>query len=50
MTANIILILILAAIVGSAVWYLVRAHRRGQKCVGCPYCKECGDHKKGGCS
>ncbi len=27
---------ILAAIVGAAVWYVVRAGKRGAKCIGCP--------------
>lgn len=30
-------ILILAAI----VFYIYRAKKRGQKCIGCPYSKEC---------
>lgn len=29
-------------VVGAAVFYIVRAKRKGQKCVGCPYAKECG--------
>ena len=29
-------------IVGAAVFYIVRAKRRGEKCVGCPYAKQCG--------
>lgn len=45
---NIIIALILAAIVGGAVWYLVRAKRRGEKCVGCPHAKVCG--KNCGCA
>ena len=35
-------------IVGAAVFYIVRAKKRGEKCVGCPYAKECGG-KCGGC-
>lgn len=38
---NIIVILILLIIAGSILWYLIRAKKRGQKCVGCPYAKEC---------
>ena len=37
-------------IVGSAVFYIIRAKRRGEKCVGCPYSKQCsgncGAHQK----
>ena len=32
----------IALIVGAAVFYLIRAKKRGQKCVGCPYSKQCG--------
>ena len=30
-----------ALIVGAAIFYIVRAKKRGQKCVGCPYAKQC---------
>ena len=39
---NVIIAVILAAIVVGIVWYLRRAKKRGEKCVGCPYAKECG--------
>lgn len=42
-TPEIIALVAIILIVGGAVFYLVRAKRRGQKCVGCPYAKECGD-------
>ncbi|MBE6568506.1 MAG: FeoB-associated Cys-rich membrane protein [Ruminococcaceae bacterium] len=42
MIENIIVIAILAAIVGGTVFYLIRAKKRGQKCIGCPYAKQCG--------
>ena len=38
---NIIIVLILLIIVGSILWYLIRAKKRGEKCIGCPYAKEC---------
>ena len=37
-------------IVGTAVCYIVRAKMRGEKCVGCPYAKQCGGNCNGGCS
>jgi hypothetical protein len=37
-------------IVGAAVFYIVRAKRRGEKCVGCPYAKQCGGTCSGGCA
>jgi hypothetical protein len=42
---NIILIAILIFIVGSILFYLFKAKKQGQTCIGCPYAKECG--KKG---
>lgn len=38
---NIIIVLILLIIAGSILWYLIRAKKRGEKCIGCPYAKEC---------
>lgn len=37
-----IVIAAIALIIGAAVFYIVRAKRRGEKCVGCPYSKQCG--------
>ncbi len=39
---NVIVILILAAIAGAAVLYIVRAKRRGEKCIGCSCSRQCG--------
>ena len=48
---NIIVIVILIAIVGGIIFYLYRAKKSGQKCIGCPYAKECAKKKAGkGCS
>lgn len=33
---------IVASIIGAIIYYLVRAKRRGEKCIGCPYAKMCG--------
>ena len=38
---EIIAIVISALTVGAAVIYILKAKRRGDKCVGCPYAKEC---------
>ena len=38
---EIIAIVISALIVGAAVIYIFRAKKRGDKCIGCPYAKEC---------
>ena len=39
---NVIIILIVAIIVGAILVYLRKAKKRGEKCIGCPYAKECG--------
>ncbi len=39
---NVIIIAVLAAIIGGVIWYLCRAKKRGEHCVGCPYAKQCG--------
>ena len=33
---NYIIIAILVLIVGGAAWYVVRAKKKGKKCIGCP--------------
>ena len=35
-------------VVGAALFYILRAKRRGEKCIGCPYAKGCGGNC-GGC-
>lgn len=45
--ANVIIIAVLAAIVGGIVFYLYRAKKRGDKCIGCPYSKQCTDKNCG---
>lgn len=47
---NIIVILILVAIAAGIICYLVRAKKRGEKCIGCPYAKQCGNKCGCGCS
>ncbi|MBO5930845.1 MAG: FeoB-associated Cys-rich membrane protein [Clostridia bacterium] len=44
-TDMVVLLVILLA-VGGAILYIIRAKKNGQKCVGCPYSKEC----SGNCS
>jgi radical SAM protein with 4Fe4S-binding SPASM domain len=39
---NVIVVLILIAIVAAIIWYLYRAKKRGETCIGCPYAKNCG--------
>ena len=47
---NVIAILVLALILGAAAGYVYKAKKRGQKCVGCPYAKQCAARANGcGC-
>lgn len=46
MTADVIVVIILVLIIGSAVAYLVRAKRNGVKCVGCPAGGSCPGSQK----
>ena len=43
MTTNIIASLILIAILGGAIYYIIKSKKNGQKCIGCPHAKQCGD-------
>lgn len=38
---DIIVIAVIVLIVGAAVAYIVKAKRKGQKCIGCPYSSSC---------
>lgn len=38
---NGIIIAVAASIVGLAVFYVYKAKKKGQKCIGCPYGKQC---------
>ncbi len=44
MLENIILIAVLAIIVALAAWYVIRAKKQGQKCIGCPAGGKCSSH------
>ncbi|MBE7038998.1 MAG: FeoB-associated Cys-rich membrane protein [Ruminococcaceae bacterium] len=39
--ANIILIIILIVIAGGAMFYIYKAKKSGQHCIGCPHGKKC---------
>ncbi len=45
---NVIIIVVLVAILGGAIAYIVKAKRSGVKCIGCPSGGSCGQ-KKGSC-
>lgn len=41
MLPEIIVIGIIALIVFAAIFYIIKAKKSGQKCIGCPYSKTC---------
>lgn len=48
---NIIVAAVVLVIVGLAAGYIIKAKKRGEACIGCPYSKTCsGHHGQGGCS
>ncbi|MCM1083350.1 MAG: FeoB-associated Cys-rich membrane protein [Clostridium sp.] len=44
---NIIIIAIVLAIVLGIIYYLYKAKKRGETCIGCPYAKQCANRKNG---
>ena len=50
MKETVIVALIIAAILGGAVFYIIRQKKKGNKCIGCPDAKNCPSAKGGGCS
>ena len=46
---NILAVAAIVLVVGGAVLYIVLAKKRGEKCVGCPYAKQCGGNCQGNC-
>lgn len=42
---DIIVIAVVAVIVGLAVFYIVRAKKKGVKCIGCPQGGKCSDRE-----
>ena len=47
---NVIVVFILVGITAGILWYLVRAKKKGETCVGCPYAKQCGSKCNGSCA
>ncbi|MBQ2253488.1 MAG: FeoB-associated Cys-rich membrane protein [Clostridia bacterium] len=47
---NAVILVTVALIIGAIVGYLIRSHRRGKRCIGCPYAKECTACSTDGCA
>ncbi len=39
---DIIVIAIIGLILGGAIAYIIKAKKKGKKCIGCPYAGSCG--------
>jgi len=50
MIGDIIAIAVVLILVGGAAAYIIRAKKRGEKCIGCPSSKSCSGSCKGNCS
>ncbi len=46
---NLILGAVLIAIIGAAIMYIHKEHKRGTKCIGCPAGGSCGKKNACGC-
>ena len=44
MKSNILPIIVILLIVGGALLYIIRAKKKGKKCIGCPYAESCASH------
>lgn len=44
---NVLLIIALLLIIGAAVIYIIKAKKRGVKCIGCPAGGSCNGHCNG---
>jgi hypothetical protein len=38
---DIIIGIIIALIIGAAVFYIIKEKKKGKKCIGCPYANSC---------
>ena len=43
-STDIIVLVIIALVIGGASLYIIRAKKKGQKCIGCPHAKSCASH------
>ncbi len=47
---DVIVVIALLLIIGSAVAYIIRAKKRGAKCIGCPHAANCGKATECSCN
>ena len=46
---DLIVIGVIVLIIGLAAWYVIRAKKKGKKCIGCPDSCSCDSKTCGGC-
>ena len=46
---DIIIVVIIAAIIGFAGWYIRKSKKSGKKCIGCPDSGSCSGNCSGNC-
>lgn len=49
-SVEIIAVIVIVLVVGSAVAYIIKQKKSSGKCIGCPFAKECGIKQSGGCN
>lgn len=47
---NLIVMIVVLVVIGTAVAYIIKEKKRGVKCIGCPSAGTCPNSKKGQCS
>jgi len=45
-----IILIVIAAILGFAVWYIYKSKKKGKKCIGCPDGVSCSANGCGSCN
>lgn len=45
-----IIVAVILAVIGCAAAYIIKAKKKGVKCIGCPAAGECAHAKKGTCT
>ena len=51
MLTDIIAVMVIVAVVGLAVMYIVKERKKGNRCIGCPHADACAKRaKEGNCS
>ena len=46
MLTDIIAVMVIVAVVGLAVTYIVKERKKGNRCIGCPHAKTCAKKAK----